>query len=55
MEEFLNQISTEITQAPNEPLCISKIDLEDAYGQKILSEETSKHCNFAITGGNMNE
>ena len=28
MEEILNQTSTEITQAPNDPLWISKIDLE---------------------------
>ena len=28
--------------------------LEDAYGDLKLSKETSKQCNFAITGGNMN-
>ena len=53
-EKLLNQISSEITQAPNEPLCISKTDLEYAYGQLKLSKGTSKHCNFAITGGNNN-
>ena len=31
---------------------ISKIDLDYAYGQMILSEETSRQCVFAITGGN---
>ena len=53
MEEFLSQIPTETTRAPNEPLWISKIDLKYAYDQLKLSEETSKHCKFAITGGNM--
>ena len=31
---------------------ISKIDLDDVYGQMMLSEETSRQCVFAITGGN---
>ena len=54
MEELLSHTSTEITRAPNEPLWISKIDLAFAYGQLKLSEKTSKHYSFAITGGNMN-
>ena len=54
MEQILNQISTEKTRVQNEPLWISKIHLEYVYGQLYLSEETSKHCNFAITGKNMN-
>ena len=54
LEESLNHIPTEITRAPNEPLWISKIKLEYAYGQLKLADEPSKHCNFAITGGNMN-
>ena len=54
MEKILFQISTEITLAPNEPLWNSKIDLEYACGQLKLSEETSEHCNFAVTGGNKN-
>ena len=31
---------------------ISKIDIDYAYGQMMLSEETSRQCVFAITGGN---
>ena len=33
-------------------LRMSKIDLDYAYGQMMLSEETSRQCVFAITGGN---
>ena len=54
MEKILHQKSTETRRAPKNPLTISKIDLKNAYGQLKLSEETSKHCNFAITGRNMN-
>ena len=32
MEKRLNQISTKVTRAPNEPLWISKTHLEYAYG-----------------------
>ena len=45
MEELLNQISTENTRAPNEPLCISKMELKYAYVQLKLSE---KQANTAI-------
>ena len=54
MEELLNQISVEITRDRKRPLLISKLDLDYAYGQFKLSEETSKHCVFAITGGRVN-
>ena len=50
MQEILNQISTEITKTQNELLWTSEIDLKYAYDQLKLSEERSKHCNFAITG-----
>ena len=50
MEEFLNQISVEITRDRTAQLFFSKIDLEYAYGQMKLSEETSRQCVFAITG-----
>ena len=33
-------------------LMMSKIDLDYAYGQMMLSEETSRQCLFAITRGN---
>ena len=52
MEELLNQISVEITKDQTKELRISKIDLDYAYGQMMLSEETSRQCVFAITGGN---
>ena len=54
MEEFLNQISVEITRDRTLQLFISKIDLEYAYGQMKLSEETSRQCIFAITGAKFN-
>ena len=54
MEELLDQISTGITRVQNEPLWVSMIGLEYAYLQLKLSEEVSRQCNFAITGGNMN-
>ena len=52
MEELLNQISVEITKDRTKKLVISKIDLDYAYGQMMLSGETSRQCVFAITGGN---
>ena len=52
MEELLNQISVEITKDRTKELMMSKIDLDYEYGQMMLSEETSRQCVFAITGGN---
>ena len=52
MEELLNQISVEITKDRTKKLMMSKIDLDYAYGQMMLSEETSRQCVFAITGAN---
>ena len=52
MEELLNQISEEITRDDRTlQLFMSKIDLDYAYGQMKLSEETSRQCVFALTGG----
>ena len=51
MEEILNQISVEITRDRTTQLFMSKIDLDYAYGQMKLSEETSRQCVFALTGG----
>ena len=53
IEELLNQEITEKTRVQNESTPISKIHLKYAYGQLKLSEETSRQCNFAITGGKM--
>ena len=52
MEELLNQISVEITRDRIAKLFISKIDLHYAYRQMKLSDETSRQCVFALTGGN---
>ena len=49
MDELLNQTSSERSKNELDPIWISVIDLEYAYGQMKLSPETSKHCNFAIT------
>ena len=49
MEELLNQISVEITKDQMKKLMISKIDLDYAYGQVMLSDERSRQCVFAIT------
>ena len=50
MEELLNQTSAEIFKNDRDPIWISVIDLDYAYKQMKLAPETSKHCNFAITG-----
>ena len=52
LEELLNQISVEVTKDRTKKLMMSKIDLDYAYGQIMLSIETSSECVFAITGGN---
>ena len=50
MEELLNQISVEISRDRTLQLFMSKIDLDYAYGQMKLSEETSRQCVFATNG-----
>ena len=52
MEELLNQISVEITRDRIAQLFISRIDLDHAYGQMNLSDQTSRQGVFAVTGGN---
>ena len=52
MEELLNQIWVEITRDQTAQLFLSKIDLDYAYGQMKLSDENSRQCVFALTGGN---
>ena len=54
MDELLNQISAELSKNDTNPTWISVIDLDYAYGQVKLAPETSKHCNFAITGEKIN-
>ena len=55
MEELLNQISAELSRNNNYPIWISVIDSDCAYGQMRLAPETSKHCNFSLTGENMKD
>ena len=50
MEELLNQISVENTRDRTVQLIFSKIDLDYAYGEMKLSEETSRQCVFALIG-----
>ena len=54
MDELLNQISAEQSKNDTDPIWIFVIDLDYAYGQMKLAPETSKHCNFAITGEETN-
>ena len=54
MEELLNQISAELSKNDRDPIWISVVDLDYAYGQMKLAPETSKHCNFAMTGEKVN-
>ena len=54
MDEVINQISSELSKNESDPIWISVIDLDYAYGQMRFAAETSKHCNFAITGEKIN-
>ena len=54
MEELLNQMSAELSRNDHDPIWISVIDLDNAYGLMKLEPETSKLCNFAVTDENMN-
>ena len=49
LEELLNQITAELSKNDHDPIWISVIDLDYAYGQMKLPPETSKHCNCAMT------
>ena len=51
MEDLINRISNEISKNEDDELWITKIDLDYAYGQLELDEETKKHCVFALIGG----
>ena len=52
MDEFSNQISATLSKKDLYLIWISLIDY--AYGQMKLAPETSKHCNFAISGEKIN-
>ena len=51
MDELLKQISSELSKHESDPLCISGKDMDYAYEQTKLAPETSKPCNFELTGG----
>ena len=54
MDELINKISSELSRNELDQIWISVIDLDYASGQMRLAPETSKHCNFAITGEKIN-
>ena len=51
MEELISRISRKIADGKNEEIWISKLDLDYAYGQLKLAEETKNLCIFTVTGG----
>ncbi len=51
LNELLDQVCIKITTNQEEEIWISLIDLEYAFGQIELDEETAKHCVIAIVGG----
>ena len=53
MQKLISQKPTKIRRAPDEPEWISKIDLEHAYSQLKLPQETNNRCNFSMTGGKL--
>ena len=50
MEESISQISRKITDGPADEIKISKLDLDNAYEQLLLSKEARNLCIFAVTG-----
>ena len=54
MDELLYQNSSELSENKLDRIWISVIDLDYAHGQMKLSAETTKHCNFAVTGEKIN-
>ena len=51
MEELFSRISRQIADVPADQIWTSKLDLDYAYGQLILSKEARNLCIFAVTGG----
>ena len=51
MEELISRISRKIADGPADEIWASKLDLDYAYGQLILSREAQNLCIFAVTGG----
>ena len=51
LDDLRDSISIKISSNDGEELWISTIDLECAFGQVELDEDTAKHCVVAIVGG----
>ena len=51
MEELISRISRKIADGPVDEIWTSKLHLDYAYGQLILSKEAQNLCIFAVTGG----
>ena len=51
MEELISRISKKIADGPADEIWISKLDLDYAYCQLILSKDARNLCIFAVTGG----
>ena len=51
MEELVSRISRKIADGPTDEIWASKLDLDYAYGQLILSREAQNLCIYAVTGG----
>ena len=52
IEELISRISRKFADGPADEIWISKLDLDYAYGQLLLSREACNLCVFAVTGGN---
>ena len=51
MEKLISRISRQIADGPADEIWASKLDLDYAYGQLILSREAQNLCISAVTGG----
>ena len=51
LEELNSRISRKIADGPADEIRTSKLDLDYAYGQLLLSREARNLCIFAVTGG----
>ena len=50
MEELISRTSRKIADGPAEENWTSKLDLDYAYGQLMLSREARNLCIFAVPG-----
>ena len=51
MKALNSGISRKIADGPADEIWTSKLDLDNAYGQLLLSREARNLCIFAVTGG----